>query len=325
MSTPFSGYRRILAATDFSPPATAALQRAVWIAQQNNSHLVLAHTVADLKRAVSKTSYRSRLEFLQGSEEHFQRELRRESDAKLEKAIVDFGAPGLEIRYETLLGEPHVELIHAVQQENYDLVVTGTRGRGTWSRLLLGSTARRLLRNCPCAVWIVRDQTTPPPTSIVVAVDMSEPSRAALQQAAWLGAQVGARVHVLHVVESNDIPAGLLDQLSSAAGTLRHQIERDATQGLEELISEASGATPFEQHLRWGAPAEEVVKLASEVGAGLIVLGTVGRSGMQGMLLGNTAESVLTHSECDVLAVKPAGFASPITPLEAQLHPGPSH
>jgi nucleotide-binding universal stress UspA family protein len=65
------------------------------------------------------------------------------------------------------------------------------------------------------------------------------------------------------------------------------------------------------------------VSLANRLEADLIVLGTVGRTGLQGLLLGNTAESVLLHSDCDVLTVKPVGFVSPIAPATWELHPGP--
>jgi len=63
--------------------------------------------------------------------------------------------------------------------------------------------------------------------------------------------------------------------------------------------------------------------LADRLKVDLIALGTVGRSGVEGLLLGNTAENVLAESDCDILAVKPAGFVSPISPATWQLHPGP--
>src|SRR6476660_8617309 len=128
MNTSFSGYKAVLAATDFSDHGLAALRRAVWVAQQSCKRLVAAHVVADIRKAVHNTSYRSRIEFLEGNEEHFQRELRREADEKSKRQISSLGATGVEITYETLLGEPYEELIHSVQQEGYDLVVAGTRG-----------------------------------------------------------------------------------------------------------------------------------------------------------------------------------------------------
>src|SRR6478609_1682417 len=140
MNTSFSGYKGILAATDFSDHGTRGVQRALWIAQRSCKRLVVAHVVADIRKAIHQTSYRSRLEFLQGDEERFQRELRRESDEKLKREITSLGSAGIEIKYETLLGEPYQELTHSVQQERYDLVVAGTRGHSALKQLVLGST-----------------------------------------------------------------------------------------------------------------------------------------------------------------------------------------
>jgi nucleotide-binding universal stress UspA family protein len=322
----FSGYPRILAATDFSPSADAALWRAVWIGQQTKSHLVVAHVVSDLRRAVSRTSYRSRIEFLEGQEEHFQRELRAQADAKLKRSIANLGDAGLEITYETLLGEPLVELIHAVQQEKYDLVVAGTRGHNAWKRLVLGSTAKRLIRKCPASVWIVKREGGKPPTSIVAAVDLSEVSGKALDEAIWVARRAGAKLHVLHVIEAHDIPP---DQLSNnvirdSFRSLRESVEIEAKRQFHDFLADrVNGAADCERHLLWGSPWQETVNLTNQLHADLIVLGTVGRSGIQGLLLGNTAENVLIHCDCDVLTVKPAGFVSPIAPPTWPLHPGP--
>ena len=97
MNTSFSGYQAILAATDFSDHGTRAVQRALWIAQRSCKRLVIAHVVADIRKAIHQTSYRSRLEFLQGDEEHFQRELRRQSDEKLKREIISLGPAGVDI------------------------------------------------------------------------------------------------------------------------------------------------------------------------------------------------------------------------------------
>src|ERR1051325_5797851 len=164
MNSPFASYRGVLAATDFSEHGLAALRRAAWIAQQSCKQLVVAHVVADIRKAIHHTSYHSRIEFLEGNEEHFQRELRREADNKLRHQILGLGLADVEVKYETLLGEPYEELIHSVQQEGYDLVVAGTRGHNALQRLVMGSTAKRLVRKCPASVWIVKDKEIKAPT-----------------------------------------------------------------------------------------------------------------------------------------------------------------
>lgn len=320
-----SEFRKILVATDFSVCADAALHQAVWLAKQSHGEIVLAHATADLRGAVSRTSYRSRLEFLEGQEEHFQRELRRDSDEKLKHAIHNLGDIGLKITYETLLGEPYVELIHSVQQEGYDLVVAGARGKGAWQQLFLGSTARRLIRKCPVPVWVVKRQPAKPPTTVLVAVDTSDASRPAVEQAARLADCAGAELHVVHVIE-HQIPDHLLDlkSVNDSGRSVREWIEDEATRDFEKFLASVPTSQKAKQrHLLWGTPGERIVNLAKEIHADLVVLGTVGRTGLQGLLLGNTAENVLVHCDCDVLAVKPAGFQSPIAPPTWPLHPGP--
>ena len=76
---------------------------------------------------------------------------------------------------------------------------------------------------------------------------------------------------------------------------------------------EASRYLKPEFHLVQG-PAQDVVpNCAKDLGAELIVMGTVGRTGIPGFFIGNTAEKILTRIDCSVLAVKPAGFVSPVT------------
>ena len=122
------GYERILVATDFSPHADAALRQAVWLARRTGARVVLAHTLPDLRRALYGTSYQARLDLVYGEGNLFQRELRKDSDTKLNRMIAKFSAGDLDVKFETLLGEPFVELTHAVQAEGYDLVLAGTRG-----------------------------------------------------------------------------------------------------------------------------------------------------------------------------------------------------
>jgi universal stress protein E len=326
MGEPFAGYNRIVTATDFSQSAESALWRAVWVAQQSCRRLVVASVVADLKKAVSRTSYRSRIEFLEGQEEHFQRELRRNADDTLKRLIGSLGSTGIEITYETLLGEPYVELIHSVQQEKYDLLVAGTRGHSALKQLVLGSTAKRLIRQCPASVWIVKHKEVQPPKSILAAVDLSEVSRRALDQAVWIARQASAQLHVLHVIESAGLTTALLDtKVAESTRSLRELIEAEVQHQFREFLLPAEhGGVRFTTHLLWGSPAHETVRQATQLSADLIVLGTVGRGGVEGLLLGNTAESILAHCDCDVLTVKPAEFVSPVRPASWPLHPGPT-
>ena len=322
-------YRRILAATDFSPNGDAALHRALWLALQCNSHLVVAHVIRDVQEAISQTSYRSRIEFMEGHDEQFQRELRRASDNRLKAAIRAMGPQAVEVRYETLLGRrPHAELIHSVQREKYDLLVAGAGQHSVVRQLLIGSTAKSLLRMCPAPVWVVKKEASRNVTAILVAVDLSDVSRVALEHAKSIAASAQATLHVLHVVDCSDSLSGLLGTKPAKGEhrTLREFINAEAERDFDAFLSnDPLPSVPLQRHLLWGNSAQEIIALAHRLNVDLIALGSIGRTGLQGVMLGNTAENVLAHCECDVLTVKPPDFVSPIEPAMWQLHPGPIH
>jgi universal stress protein E len=164
MAAAHNGFQNVLVATDFSPSANAALQLATWLGRASGAKLVLAHVLEDLQRAVHSLGSASKLDLLTAEGEIFEKEIRQKSDVRLQQRIAALHANDLSIRYETLLGEPFVELIHAVQQEGYDLLMLGTRGMSAWKQFFVGSTAKRLIRKCPSAVWIVKAEHATPPS-----------------------------------------------------------------------------------------------------------------------------------------------------------------
>jgi nucleotide-binding universal stress UspA family protein len=322
--TSMAGYQKLLVATDFSPPADAAVRQGVWLAEQTQVPLVLAHVVSGVSRALLDASSLARTELFQGNVEVFQREIRKSADERLQRLVADLALSGVNVTTETLLGEPFVEIIHAVQQEKYDLVLTGTRGRSGWKRFLVGSTAARLVRKCPSSVWVVRKEPATPPRAILATTDFSAASRLAVEQALWLAGQAGATLYVLHVLDTDDMPEDAFDQL--AAGTsrqsLRRQVRGEAQRRLEEFIEQLpTGGVAVEPKLTWGTPWREIVRLARNLSVEVVAMGTVGRSGIEGLLLGNTAEKVLSMCEASILSVKPAHFVSPIEPPFWRLHP----
>jgi len=273
----------------------------------------------DRQREVHSETMRAQLDLLYGEGETVPRELRQESEARMKQMIVDLQATDLDIRLETLPGEPFVELTHAVQEEGFDLVLAGTRGLAAWKQFLVGSTAKRLIRKCPSAVWIVKAEHVGPPKKVLAATDFSEVSRRAAQEGLWIAQQASAEFHLLHSINY------LIDYLTDTrkefvtrypvGGPLRREINEEAQRLLQEFV-ESLDTDPEKVHLHlsWGTPWEEVDRLARHLNIDLIALGTVGRSGIKGVLLGNTAERILDTCDCSILAVKPEDFVSPITP-----------
>jgi nucleotide-binding universal stress UspA family protein len=222
----------------------------------------------------------------------------------------------LDIKVETLLGEPFVELIHAVQSEGYDLVLAGTRGMAGWQQFLVGSTASRLIRKCPASVWVVKDEHIGPPKVVLTATDFSTVGWKAVKRGALIAKYAKASMHLLHVIDEGDIPKSLFD--SKSRQEIIDSVERRLYDGLESSGVDRDDVT---LHLSTGTPWQEVARLSKHLSVDLIAMGTVGRNGIPGLLLGNTAEKVLNTCDCSILAVKPDNFVSPIELASWPLHP----
>lgn len=316
------GYRRVLVATDFSPHAEAAFRQAIWLARQTGASITLAHTLPDLRRLVHSASTQAKLDLLYGEGDTFQREVRRTSDSRMRQMIADLGAADLDVAFETLLGQPFIELIHAVQSEGYDLVLAGTRGLAPWEQFFVGSTAKRLIRKCPGSVWVVKAEHAGPPKVVLAPTDFSAVSLKAAAQGFWVAERAAAQFHLLHVIDSTDISEDVISKIPHGS-SLRHEINAEATSRLEAFLNSLQvDRSKIQVHLSWGTPWREVNNLVQHLGVDLLAMGTVGRSGIKGLFLGNTAEKVLGTCNCSILTVKPDEFVSPIQPAGWALHPG---
>ncbi len=308
-----AGYRRILIATDFSPSSEAALKQAVWIARRSGAQLVLAHALPDLLGVAHSASADAKLDLLFGQGEKFQREVSQTSLARMRQMIADLGVADLDIRYETLIGKPYVEIPYAVQQQGYDLVVAGTRGFGPFRRIFVGSTAKRLIHRCPCSVWVVKAEHVGPPKAILAATDFSDVSRRAVLEGLWVAREASAKFHLVNVIESLEIPDKILDKFPEGKAFRQHVAEA-AKLGFEQFIESLNvDLAKIQVHQTTAIPWDEIGRLATELNIDLIAIGTIGRSGIPGMVLGNTAEKILDTCECSILAVKPADSDSAIS------------
>ncbi len=305
--------RKLLVAADFSPPAEAALHRAVSVARNFAAEITVCHVLHDVREAMAVMRREARWELVAGDIHKYEQALCEESETRLDELLHPLQDGSVTLRHETRVGATYIQLIHAVQDHEYELVFVGTRGVTGLKRLVLGSTAQRLLRNCPAPVWVVKAERVSPLKTILATTDFSDASGEALKLAAGLASRLGAELHLLHAVQT----AGLLKS-AQAQGYLEDvssmQIDQEVQQHLQEFAALHCNETPVQLHVVHGQPAMAIVEAAAQLSADLTVLSTVGRSGLPGLLIGNTAEQVVDSLACDVLAVKPKAFISPILP-----------
>jgi nucleotide-binding universal stress UspA family protein len=234
-------YKRILVATDFSRGADAAVKQAEWVARQAGCPLMLVHVIADLAKLRARISYDSQQGVSTDDLEKLEGKLRKGADVRLSKLASELSLGSGQFQRQTLAGSPVVEVIRTAQKEGCDLVLTGRRGLSRVKQLLSGSTARRLVRKCPGAVWIVKQPGRGPLKSILVAVDFSDVSVLAVRHAVWLAEQADAELHLVHVIDSSDVPPDLYKKVTSGTPrlTARQRVRRAAKEHFDAFLETA--------------------------------------------------------------------------------------
>jgi nucleotide-binding universal stress UspA family protein len=144
------------------------------------------------------------------------------------------------------------------------------------------------------------------PTKILLATDGSDEAAMAAEAAVELSKQSGSEIHVAYVLPA---PAQLIGHHLYSAEmreSLLGAAEREAETFLKERAEQigADGGKLAETHLRSGEPDKEILRLAEELGAGLIVIGSRGLGAVSRALMGSVSESVVRHAHCPVFVVR---------------------
>jgi nucleotide-binding universal stress UspA family protein len=236
----------------------------------------------------------------------------------------------VEIRF----GKKYIETIRAVQEKQYDLVIKEADSVD-WLDRLFGSDDMHLLRKCPCPVWLMKKNQKTKDKHIIAAIDFGDEFETDIRKVNYelnqtileLSSVLAlSEMATLHVVNAYDVPhAGFIglwveqpDKVEKDLFEHEYKKCRQQMNIMMERLKQTLGNETFEYlspqtHILQGPPDRELPKLADDLQADLMVMGTVGRSGVAGVIIGNTAETVLSQIKCSVLAVKPDGFVSPIT------------
>jgi nucleotide-binding universal stress UspA family protein len=203
------------------------------------------------------------------------------------------------------------EILERARAWPADLLVTGTHGRGGFERWVLGSVTEKVLRQAPCPVLTVpptahglRPKETVLVRRIVAPVDFSAPSVAALGHALRLAEESGAELTLVHVLEW----LGEDDRGARLSGfdvpEYRRYLEGDARDRLHGLVpAEARDwCQPREEVVR-GRSWREILRIAEERDADLVVMGVRGRGAVDLTFFGSTTHHVVRGASCPVLVV----------------------
>ncbi len=284
--------QRILVPVDFSGPSELALRYATAFAAHFGGKIALVHVI-ESGRVVGEFS----------ESDTGMTEIPRRVEERLRMLASGSGEPTLFDKVEVRAGRPSQKIGQAASELGSDLIVISTHGYTGLDYVLLGGTAERVIRYAPCPVLVVRrqDDCAPGPKKILVPVDFSPTSLDGLRYALGLARPFGARVTTLHVVE----PLGPMARLEVDVDAHERKLRKGVKLRLEELhleVDEPAGA--FDALFREGTSYHEIVGMAQRGDFDLIIMASLGRSGLVDMLLGSTAERVVRHAPCPVLVVR---------------------
>lgn len=279
--------KTIVVGLDGSPASRGAFEQALILAASLRARLV----------AVAVTPALGGLERI-GREEERQ-ELARPYEEALNAAGEAAAKAGLPLKRVLESGEIYERLVDVAEGEDASLVVVGDNRRAYMERVLLGRNVAKIIGYSPCDVLVVPEGAKLDFARLVTAVDGSAQSLAAAGRAIGLCAAYAGSLDVLSVV---DVPVD-----RNLIYGIYEGIKRRALVAMSAVVKAARArevnalATLLE-----GPPFRAIAGFASEIGAGCLVLGSYGKSGLRRLMLGSVAERVLALATCPVLIVKAA-------------------
>lgn len=233
-----------------------------------------------------------------------------EKKAWLHEQVLPYEAEGYRITTEVVpFSTLYEAVIETAAKFQADYVVKPMRQHSLFASMVRTSTDWNLIRHCPYPLMLVSELDSIAGMPMLAAVDVNSGeenhdalNKIVLDRGKALGRVLGCELHAVNSWRASTpmMAVGSVDSTPMPTPADLHKEHRHATQALatEHGIAEAC------IHVEEGAPAWAITKTAESINAGMIVMGTVARTGLSGALIGNTAESVLETTKCDVLVVK---------------------
>lgn len=286
-------FARVLVPTDFSVASDAALEYAVMFTRTFVGSLHLLHVASDA-----------------GTPGHAHGDGRTQTTfGHMQDRLTRTGTP-TDVTTKIVEGpDPALAIVEHARSMDAELIAMGTHGRSGMSHLLMGSVAERVVRTSPCPVLTLREPARVVGVHrILVPTDFSAPSDAALDCARLIALRFDASVHLLHVIDVEqmerrfgldvfvDTPDSRAARLRDARERLAHRIfayERENSRVTTEVV--------------FGPAARTAAQCARDNGFDLIVMGTHGRAGIARVMLGSVSEHVVRHAACPVITTHDLG------------------
>ena len=282
---------RIMVMTDFSEASDLALDYALSLARRYDSRIYLTHVLTQDAYQMAEPAL---------AEMTYQR-MRQAAEQSIADILVSGKLRG--VPHEVLLSEgylwPTVEQL--IREQEIDLVVTGTHGRGEFKKVVLGSVAEEVFRQAGVPVLTVGPEARKRApqeldlSDVLFATDFGPGAARAGQYAFSLAQEHGARLTVLHVVGEG----------VAYTREGEERIRKLHIAGMKQFLPQgAEDWCKVDFRVSFGAPVEEILNEARDTGADLIVMGAKARKALAGHRPWSIAYNVVTRAKCPVLSVR---------------------
>ncbi|WP_448565392.1 universal stress protein UspE [Thalassotalea ganghwensis] len=304
-------YKKILAVIDPTTEHQKALERAVELANKTGATITAFMCIYDF-------SYEMTTMLSSDEREAMRQTVIKDRELWLQEKITSLPKNSLTIDFKVVWhNRPFEPIIEQVLTQGFDIVLKGTHEHHKLKSVIFTPTDWHLIRKCPSPVLLVKEHSWPKGGNILAAVHVGsdEKEHQALnnkitEEAINLSKIIDANVHLVNsfpgtpvniAIEIPEFNAGEYNE-----SMLNHHKVAMANH------AQKFGVDSTHTHVEEGLPEEVIQHQAEKLDAELVILGTIGRTGISAALIGNTAEHVIDNLNCDVLALKPEGYVSPM-------------
>lgn len=308
-------YQNILVVVDPTTEDQKALKRAIDLAEGINASGGKVNVTAFL--SIFDFSYEMTTILSNDDRDVMRQSVIKDKELWLASIINDLNAK-IQISNQVVWhNRPFEAIIERVIQDEYDLVIKGTHQHDKLKSVVFTPTDWHILRKCPCPVLLVKEHEWPSNGNILAAVNVGsdEPEHISLnlkitQEAKNLAHFLKGNVHLMNSFPGTPVNIAIeIPEFNSTEYNdtmLKHHEKAMIAHANKFDISIAN------THVVEGLPETVIEQVAAKIDAELVILGTIGRTGISAALIGNTAEHVIDQLNCDVLALKPDGYVSPL-------------
>jgi universal stress protein E len=307
--------RRILVAVkDSRSRSLPAVAKAAQLAHAFGAELELFHAIAI---PVSADAYL----YANGGLAKFERTAQARHVEELERIAARLRREGLTVRVAADWDFPaHEAIVRQAGRSKADLIVAECHAGRRLTPWLLHLTDWELLRASSVPVLLVKSTRKWRRPVVLAALDpthaFAKPARLdaeILKAGAQVAGALRGSLHAMHAYAA--LPVGTLP-VTGATADFVEQIASAAQSRARKAFDHALRTVKIprsRRHLVEGLPVEAVPRTAREVGSAILVMGAISRSGLKRIVIGNTAERVISRLPCDILVVKPARFVTRVS------------